>query len=496
MKQLQLFISILFWFGINAQIMMPSMATLNTKNSLILDYNFGNTNSYSGSGTNVTDLVNGLSASLVNSPTFVANTNYINFSTNQYMLMGASLSGKFSALETGKHHVTTISAWIYPTASNGVILTELGSAGFNSWHDAQIEMVGGTLKFSVWPYTNGTPLLTSSVATPLNYWYLVVLTYDGSTLKAYVNGQLAGSSGSLASPFTRQAPYNYSNNGLYYCIGCSETTNLGSGVNGNFKLGRFRVYSLALSQNEIQGIYNNELSSYALNTCKDLLASSPSGIYTIDPDGAGANAPFQCYCDNTTDGGGWTLMAVRASGIQMFNEASATPLLTSATSGRLGTVWSASNNTLNFTKIRYTNDNSESAIATFPSSVNLNYLNTTYSSYTSTPTNATVTSTDSRLTSYYFRGQSGANSPYSDSSDWAAMVFSTSSISGYGDGWDTANGYWILSGTDNTNDPMSTTSNAVGKPKVGSTASAHWNNSGVFTTTGTTYVMKTYVWVK
>jgi len=46
-------------------------------------------------------------------------------------------------------------------------------------------------------------------------------------------------------------------------------------------------------------------------SCQEIKVNDPAakdGVYKIDPDGAGGNAPFNVYCDMTTDKGGWTVI--------------------------------------------------------------------------------------------------------------------------------------------------------------------------------------------
>jgi hypothetical protein len=137
---------------------------------------------------------------------------------------------------------------------NGVIVDETSTTG---WHDSQIELVGGTLRFSVW--NNGTGF-ASTVATPLNAWYYVGLSYNGTTLSAYVNGSSAGS-----ATYSRQTPYNNGGNvALRYGIALTDSTNLGNGGYGNFRWGAFQVYNTALNSSNVLQNYNAQKSRYGL----------------------------------------------------------------------------------------------------------------------------------------------------------------------------------------------------------------------------------------
>ena len=225
-----------------------------TLNGLILRYEISDTNSYSGSNT-VTDLVSNSNATLTNGPTYSIN-GYINFDgANDYLLTNTSLNSKLSPANTSL--IISHFIWIYPT-DNGVIVTEQGNPPLNSgWHDSQIEIVAGNLKFGLWTLP-GLSSLNSSISTPFYNWYYVGLTYDGSIMRGYVNGQLAGS-----KSVSRWTPYNNGAGvGLNYAIAANDSTSLGDGSPAKMKLGAFHVYNKALSNQEIVSNYNYTKSNY------------------------------------------------------------------------------------------------------------------------------------------------------------------------------------------------------------------------------------------
>lgn len=315
MKKIFLFfITILFVSNSFAQFQFPAYQGAYVKPSfvtsdLIVRYELGNTNSYSGSGTNIVDLAGNSNATIYNNPVYSSgssgNLNLVGTSS-QYIYTNTSLASLFTNSTTS----TSIFLWVYPTG-NGVILDERGMAyPGTSWFDSQIEMVAGTLKFSMWSYTFGTSLISSSIATPLNKWYYVGMVYDqtAKTLKAYVNGQVAGT----YSNFTRNAPYN-NGYGLYYGIGYADGTNQGDGTSGDFKFGALHIYKKPLTQAEVSLNYNETRLKYDIvqgGLMANLINPSSSGTTWTDLSGNGNHATLYGSPTYTaSNGGGYTTSA-------------------------------------------------------------------------------------------------------------------------------------------------------------------------------------------
>lgn len=291
----------------NSQVMTASYQAVNHVPNFItggmtVRYEISKPNSYNGT-TILFDLIGTANASINNSPTFNSvGTKYLNFNSaaSNYLLTG----------NIGATYNQSVFMWVYPTG-NGVLLSELGQPNINfSYHNSNIEMVAGTMKFSVW----NSAWITSSIATPLNLWYYIGFTYNGTTLTAFVNGNVAGS-----TIVNRTPPVN-----LYYGIGAADSTSMGNGGYGNFRLNAFHYYKRALSPNEIK--LNFEASKFAPDGLTSANAStsayqiktdypnSTDGFYWIKNSNINGGVPFKIYADMTTNGGGWTLILKNSSG--------------------------------------------------------------------------------------------------------------------------------------------------------------------------------------
>lgn len=101
--------------------------------------------------------------------------------------------------------------------------------------------------------------------------------------------------------------YSYSASGAFSTLGINTITLIGSGTPLAVQTDTFTIdfagtgLTCNIDVEVTNGPYQNCLAYLNAGQTTD-------GIYTIDPDGAGGNPPYDCYCDMTNDGGGWTLV--------------------------------------------------------------------------------------------------------------------------------------------------------------------------------------------
>ena len=98
--------------------------------------------------------------------------------------------------------------------------------------------------------TTGQPLFSQNGSISTNQWYHAALTYDGTTMKMYLNGQLVGS---------RAAILSYTNQ-IQFLIGGAGDGPAPGGIYGGFngKLDDIGFWSRALTEDEILKIYQGK----------------------------------------------------------------------------------------------------------------------------------------------------------------------------------------------------------------------------------------------
>lgn len=221
------------------QIGLPIQHSMRPKSNLVVNYDFSKPASFTRGNSFATNIAASGNASVVNAPIFMNSLGFIELDGVNEYLVTPNVRPYFKSVNSSVQKSFTMSLWVYPSALNGVIVSELDSQTPSSgFHATNIEIVNGFIKYRVWD----SPIITSSFALNLNRWYHIVMVYNGTAVKAYLNGVLQG---------TQTAARDIPSIAQNYAIGASETTYMGSGGYGKFNLAQFKLYNLPLTDSEI-----------------------------------------------------------------------------------------------------------------------------------------------------------------------------------------------------------------------------------------------------
>lgn len=170
-----------------------------------------------------------------------------NIASGQYLGIDAE------NVNNNKYPYISIACWIYPTQSDSterhvVCCYENGGCGINLKNT----------KFGGQIYVGGYKSCYTLDTISLNTWYHVCITYNGTKLRLYLNGEEVAS-------VTASGPITYHNTCPWQIAGNPGATSFGS---NNFigKINDLRIYDYALSEKEVEEISKGLLLHYKLDS--------------------------------------------------------------------------------------------------------------------------------------------------------------------------------------------------------------------------------------
>ena len=269
-----------------------------TSDNLVLHYNPNMTESYSGTGTALTDLTgNGLTGTMSNitysSPAFTFNGTSSQVSITDNALLEPS---------TGSW---TIEVWFKPAnITNGTVIGKYNNGGNSANISYAMRMASNAIRID---YSNGTTSIsTDNYGLTTNNWVQMVYVWDktNNNIYTYSNGTLKQTkaisiTGGILNATTNLylGSYNGGEYAQYY----------------NGQMGVVRIYKKALSATEVLKNYDANKSSYGIiqNGLVMNLATAPStGSTWTDISGNGNNASLVSSPTYTaSNGGGYTTSA-------------------------------------------------------------------------------------------------------------------------------------------------------------------------------------------
>ena len=250
--------------GQTSSITINDTSTTPIPTGYILSYDSTDALSYSGTGSRLNNTlgVASLSGTVINSPSYSGTTKSFTWNNTSYIRSG-NFTGYFPQHGSTNFYTQTpitLEVWAKPTKTNCVLTSIANDPNENSggWHSSFMDIENGKVNYRLWMAAQ----LTSPTTVTTNAWHQFVITYDGSVMKGYLDGQLQVTSNSFAK-------YGFPTGGSAYLLfgnweasstvyGWTDPTNRFGG-----EWGAISLYNVGKSAQWVLDSYNNNISKFS-----------------------------------------------------------------------------------------------------------------------------------------------------------------------------------------------------------------------------------------